>query len=281
MVRPGPTNITHSRSLVSFSTERNQLFTHISDKQTSNLISSMNSDFDDRIKMEPAHVERLLAAVEAKFKRCQTLYFVYFETAQHSILCNDTTTLPLSVDCEIEDATIITRHSFRVENPIAYREMINYNFQTFVITLASLYENLVALSEVFVKKVIVFVKNKPVSTPLRDYIDFHRKLMLLGYRSSDHLSTCLTNSDPFLSKYLTHITMLRNRFMHGYSINIEMSGTEYMIENLNSGTLSARSTDLLIDRYTKEVLEKSEVFIRELMVALYEMGKDSSSNIPA
>lgn len=272
--------VTRTRTLANFSVEKNQLITHLTAKIASAQTTTLNKDYDNRHAAELTNVQPLLDAIEAKFKRCQTMYWVYFADLDYSILAGSGSALPFQMDCTIDDATLLTKHTFMVNDPVSYKELIDYQFQSFVLMVASLYENLVCLAEVFAKKVIVFI-NKPLSTPMRDYLDFHQRLLDLDYRTRDELSICLDNSRLFLTTYVALNTQLRNRFNHGFLIHLETDGTEYFVSNLGTNLFRPRSTELLLNEYAKTIVDGTDFFIRNLMTALYQMGNHTTKLIPS
>lgn len=69
---------------------------------------------------------------------------------------------------------------------------------------ASIYENLVLLAEIFLKKVIVYIR-KPLSSPLNDYLKYLELLISLGYRDNDKLTACVKISEPYFDQYLKEI----------------------------------------------------------------------------
>jgi len=154
------------------------------------------------------------------------------------------------------------------------------NFQTFILTIASLYENLVLLSEIFLKKVIIYIR-KPLSSPLHDYLEYLKLLISLGYRDNDKLNTCMMVSDAFFNQYLTQINQLRNKFIHGFSINLESDSFNYYVVAMDKTPFTSKSADLLIHVFTKDVLDHTRIFMINLMTALKESTKHPRKSIPA
>ncbi|WP_316838950.1 hypothetical protein [Pedobacter gandavensis] len=272
--------INKTRTLTSFNHQRNKLITLLTAKTAAAKITTVNRDIDSKYRADGANVHDVLNAIEAKFKRCESLYFTYFEDPDHDVLIGNITNLPVGVDCELMDGTSVIKYYFSTDDRNNYKEIVDLNFQTFILTVASLYENLVLLSEIFMKKVIVYIR-KPLSSPLHDYLDYLKLLITLGYRGNDKLNQCMTTSAPFLNMYLSQINGLRNKFIHGYSINLESDGFNYYVKSENTTIFTPRSADLLLHVFTKEVLDQTGIFIANLMTALERSAKHHRKSIPA
>ena len=267
-------------SLTSFATQRNALVALLSSKIAGAKVTTVNSDIDGKYKADVGHVTDLLNAIEAKFKRCESLYYLYFENADHGVLSGNIATLPIEIDCTLHDGTATTEHKFKIDDRYVYKDIVDLNFQTFILTSASLYENLVLLAEIFLKKVIIYVRT-PLSSPLLDYLDYLKLLISLGYRENDRLKVCVTSSEPYFDKYLPLINLLRNKFIHGFSINLETDGYNYYVSRLNQTQFTSMSPDLQLNFFTKEVLDQTRVFIINLLTSLKESGRHHRKTIPA
>lgn len=247
---------------------------------TDSKVTYINADVDDWYKPEVLTVTQLLNTIEVKFKRCESLYYLFFEDADHGVLNGNSTTLPVGCECSFIDGTATIEQKFVVNDRHAYKEIIDLNFQTFILTTASLYENLVMLAEIFLKKVVVYLKRPPSST-LHDYIKYVKLLANLGYHKNSKLQSCLTVSDPYFVKYLGLINELRNKFIHGYSINLESDGFNYYVAKLSSNQFTSQSPDLQLDVFAKNVLDETRSLVCNLMNALHESGKHHRKSIPA
>jgi len=272
--------INKTRTLSNFTAQKNALAALLAVKTAAGKITTINRDIDRKFRAEAGNVNELLAAIEAKFKRCEALYYTYFEDADHGVLTGNVTTLPVEVDCELIDSTSVINHFFSVNDRYSYKEIIDYNFQTFILTMASIYENLVLLSEIYLKKVIIYIR-KPLSSPLHDYLEYLKLLISLGYRENDKLNQCMTTSAPFLNRYLIQINLLRNKFIHGFSINLESDAYNYYVKSMDTSLFTTRSADLLLQVFTKEVLDNTKIFAINLMTALEKSGKHHTKTIPA
>jgi len=180
------------------------------------------------------------------------------------------------------ESTAILKEDIEINDKSFYKEIIDLNFQHFILMLASLYENIVRLAEILIKKIIVHLpENKPISSPLHSYIDFLNILLDLGYRKKDHISSCLSTHTSFLTKYLSTINMLRNRFIHGYSINLGNDGYNYKITTFDPLNFTKNSADLNIDEFSKNIIAGTKSFMLDLLTSLYKAIKPSHKNIPA
>ena len=271
--------ITKTRTLSNFARQKNDLITLLATKAAAAKVTAINKNIDEKFSPDTTNVNAVLNAIEAKFKKCESIYYQYFEDADHSVLSGNIATLPVGVDCTLIDSTASIDCYFSVNDRYAYKEIIDGNFQTFILTVASMYENLVILAEIFLKKVMIYVK-KPLSAPLRDYLDYLELMISLGYRDNDRLNICMTSSDPFFTQYLEQINQLRNRFIHGYSLNLESDSFNYYVASMVN-KFTPKSADLLLHIFTKAILDQTRVFIINLMTALEQSGKHHKKYIPA
>lgn len=271
--------VTKNRTLSDFTRQKNDLLTLLATKIEASKVTNINKNFENKFSPEVSNVTAVLNAIEAKFKKCEAIYYQYFEDADHNALSGSSVSLPVGTKCTLIDGTITIDYSFEVNDRNAYKEMVDGNFQTFILSIASMYENLVTLAEIFSKKVIVYIKT-PLSSPLRDYLAYLELMISLGYRNNDRLNNCMTTLDPFFTKYLDQINHLRNRFIHGTSLNLESDSFNYFVVSL-SNKFTPRSSDLLLHIFTKEILDNTRDFIVNLMTALEQSGKHHRKTIPA
>lgn len=269
-----------TRILNSFASEKNALIDILNRKIAATKFTAINAVFDNKYIVALDPVTELLNAIDAKFRKCETIYYLYFENIDHNILAGNTSSLPYEMDCTFTDPASTLRHYYTIDNKAGYKEMIDLNFQGFILTLASIYENLVLLAEIFIKKVMIYIK-KPLSAPLQDYLLYLKRLVDLGYRKNDKLNICMNTFDPFFTKYLDQINKLRNKFIHGFSLNVHSDGYNYFVDKMDKTTFSTTSPDLIIDQFTKHVLDNTRNFIRELLTALKESTRHHRKVIPA
>jgi hypothetical protein len=267
-------------SLTNFSNERNQLLIALSKKIAATKVTALNEVFDNKYKVEKSKIELLLKAIEAKFKKCEILYYSYLRDVDHSIVAGMSSGLPFETEIILTDGTAILNYSFKVNDKDFYKEIIDQNFQVFILTLASLYENLVLLMEIFMKKVMIYVR-RPTSSPLHDYLEYLDRLINLGYRQTDKFSACLNTSSPFFKKYLIQINKLRNSFIHGYSLCLQSDGYTYFVENIDTASFSVNSPDLQLDKFSTDLIEHTRKFVRSLFETLRDSISHYKKQVPA
>lgn len=266
-------------NLPDLSIEKNNLIALVTRKIAELKVTDTNERFDKKLKIEIASVTDILDAIESKIKRAEIIYHTYFASLDHGILSGNSATLPLQVNNVFMDGTAQLEYSFKVDDKGAYKELIDLNFQNFILLMASIYENLVILSEMLIKKVVVGMP-QPISIPLHNYTMHLKNLITLGYRKNDKLNTCILSSAAFFDKYLSHMNSLRNRFIHGYSINLASDGAYYFVGKLTF-THFTTPGDLIVNAYVFTVLEDSKTFISALLIALKESIKHHSKTVPA
>lgn len=272
--------VVKTRVLTNFAQQKNDLTNILAAKVAASKVTNINQSIDLRYRADVDHVTGLLNAIESKYKQCEILYYHYFENVDHAILTGSTSNLPFGLKCTFIDGTSTTELQFSVDTRQVYKEIIDFNFQTFILSIASLYENLVLLAEIFMKKVIVYVR-RPLSSPLHDYLDYLELLIKLGYRGNDKLNVCMTSSQLYFQKYLQQINQLRNKFIHGFSNNTDSDGFSYFVKNLDNSSFNSGATELLLDVFTKEILDQTSLFIGNLLVSLKDSVRHHRKSIPA
>jgi hypothetical protein len=261
-----------------FSAGRNKLLSILVKKTASSKVTGLNVAIDNRYRPDVSYVKELLDVIEIKYKRCEQLYYIYFEQINHDAVVGNSTNFPFASDLTFIDGISTIEFSFSVDSQAAYKEMIDVNFQTFILTLASLYENLVMLAEIYLRKVVIYVR-RPPSTPLHEYVNYFNMLSDLGYKNSEKLAACILGSKVYFDSYLEQINELRNRFIHGFSVNLETDGYYYYVSK-HSTSFTQKSIDLQLDIFTKSIIEKTHIFIANLMDALGETVKHHRKSIP-
>ncbi len=186
------------------------------------------------------------------------------------------------MDCTFLDGTASLHYTYDCDDKLIYKELIDMNFQNFILMTASIYENVVSLGEMILKKVIIHTKEKPpISAPLQDYLNFLKILISLGYRSNDELNRCITTFTPYFQSHLATINLLRNRFIHGYSINLISDGFNYKISNYAQNAFTPASPELNIDIFTLKILNNTREFIKAFYTALERTTRHYRKSIPA
>ena len=158
-------------TLSDFSVERNALLDVLRRKIATSKVTELNMVFDNKYRVNNDTVTALVKSIETKFKRCEMLYYTYFEGMEHTVINGNATALPFEMECNFMDGTGQLKYFFKVDDRSYYKDLIDMNFQNFILQIASLYENIVMLAEILIKKVIVYVK-APISSPLHDYLKF-------------------------------------------------------------------------------------------------------------
>ncbi len=269
-------------TLTSFKTESAPLLVMVNKKIMRAKVSPINENLSSKLKVDINVFTELLNGLEAKFRRCEMLHLAYFQNVDHAILSGSSASLPFLMDCTFTDGTVNFKYIYECDDKQFYKEVIDLNFQNFILVIASIYENLVILSEILLKKVIVHLKDRgPLSSPLHDYLAFLDVLISLGYRKNDVLYNCILTFNIFFKTYLLTINQLRNRFIHGYSVNLNTDGFNYKLITFEKGAFTAASPLLNLDAFTEAVLNNTRNFIRTLFVALEQSTRHHSRSIPA
>ncbi|MGO4289876.1 hypothetical protein [Chitinophaga sp. RAB17] len=263
-----------------FAAARNALLSVVNRKILSSKITTVNKDINKKLEIEINAFKSLLDGIEGKFRKCEMLYITYFENIDHAVLSGNPATLPYLMDCTFIDGTATLRQVFECDDRLLYKEIIDMNFQSFILMISSIYECLVTLSEVMLKKVIIHGNKPPQSSPLHDYRTFLKILISLGYRRNDELSTCINGFDAYFDGYLLTIYSLRNSFVHGYNQNLASDTLTYKIIRFESH-FAATSPLLNVDVFTKEVLDRSRDFINSLYGTLARASSHYRKSLPA
>ncbi|MGN6268148.1 MAG: hypothetical protein ACTHM5_20895 [Ginsengibacter sp.] len=272
------------KNLTDLSTEKNMLLNIVSRKIATSKYSSLNQDFDSNLKIDINNIALLVDAIETKIRKAEILFYSYFETANHAILCGNSATLPFVLQIEFIYAASVMRNEIYIDDKSIYRETVDMQFQSFILLIASLFENIVRLTEILIKKVIVHQpgdKYRPINTPLFNYKSYLDSLIRLGYRKMDYISNCFLSHNPFLSKYLLTINGLRNSFIHGFINNLSSDGFNYRVTNrFDTASFSMIDPVLNIDEFSREILFNGRRFYIDLMLAITNQLKHHTKKIP-
>lgn len=270
-----------SPNLTSFVIERNSLIALVNRKISGVKITALNEQFDTKFKVDSSVLTELMSSIELKFRKCEMIYYTYFEHINHAVLSGNPATLPVQMDCTFLDGTASVREIFECDDKAMYRDIVDMNFQNFILMNASIYENLVHIIEILSKKIIVHMKKKPpVSTTFHDFLEHLRLLISLGYRRTNELDNCLVTFAPYFESYLLTLNRLRNSFIHGYSRNLATDGSNYKITTFNTSVFSSGSPLLNVDLFSKEVLDKTRGFIQTLYPVLEKTIRHHSKVVP-
>lgn len=269
-------------NLYDLSTQKMALLNTIAKKIALNKHTTLNQEFDTNLKVDHPTISSLVETIEMRIRKAEIIYYTYLENADHPTLCGQNSNLPIKIDLIFSYGTAILSESVEINDKQLYKEIIDLNFQHFILLIASLYENSVRLTEILVKKVIVHKPgDKPISTPLHNYISFFESLIKLGYRQQDHLSNCFSTHDTFLKKILEPVNKFRNAYIHGFQSHLTSDGFNYKINPHFANTFSPGSPDLNIDRFSEFIISNSIPFFSDLFTSLTNHIRHHSKKIPA
>lgn len=269
-------------NLTSFAVPRNALIARVNRKVLSAKTTNINELINNKLRVDVGVITDVLSGIEAKFHKCEMIYLSYLEHADHAVLSGNSATLPIHMECNFMDSTALFQEIFKCDDKNLYRNNIDMNFQTFILMMASIYENLVTLSEIISKKVVVHTKEKPpISTPLGDYLEYLKILIRLGYRDNDDLNRCVAIHTPYFELYLSTINMLRNRYIHGYSRHLNSDGFNYKIITFDNQKFTAASPLLEMNVFADTVLNNTRSFITDLYTSLEKTIRHHTKKVPA
>lgn len=256
------------KSLTDISTLKDNLFNEVVSKIASGDILSLNSDINKVLKIDAAEIKVLLNTIERKLRDCEMIYHTYFEFVDHLILCGANMTNSKLINIDFSYGTKVIKVKLEINERDAYIDLINTNFQNFILTLASLYENVVRLTEILIKKIIVHGKNNaPISSPYSLLLEYWKMLISLSYRNHDSFYNCIHTHDAFLSKYSVPLNTLRNRFIHGYNIYLFSDSAEYRVDHSIDNAFSSVSPELVLDTFASHVLSNTKSLINDFLNA--------------
>ncbi len=253
------------------------LLTDVQTKIRTGIISTVNSDMNGDLKIDLATLKSLLRAIDCKIRKCEMIYYSYLYKVDHGALCGSPFSEDHAVSIELIYNTSVIKSTIILSDRDVYTELIDMNFQTFILTLASLFENLVRLKEILVKRVIIRrLQGKHEPTPLDIYFEYLKNLVKLGYRQEDSYFLCIQPHLPFFDKYLKTILVLRNRYIHGFQSLLGPNSENYVIiETYKESPFNPNSPELAVDAFSEMALVKSTRFIKDLLGFLKKaIGED-------
>ncbi len=186
------------------------------------------------------------------------------------------------IETEFYFGTYILKNRIDINDPLLYKELIDTNFQHLILTIASLYEVLVKLCETLLKKIVIYdgIKSPYLSIHLKLFILNWDKLVDLGYRKNDDFYNCFSSHRTFLNKYLIQVNSLRNRFIHGYSVNLEVnaSHSEYVVSNHDTTNFPNVSgggiiPELVLSNFVSHIVTNSKALTIDIL-NLFKMKLD-------
>lgn len=241
-----------------------------------NLDDIFNRGTQSKEKLKVQDVRVIIETIELKLRNAEIIYYTYFASKyEKNILINNTLVGTKLIETEFSFGTRVLRNTIEIIDPNMYKESIQMNFQMFILTIASLYENLVRLIETLIKKRVVFGdKNPHLSIHLKVLISYWDNLIELNYRENDELYSWLSSHRTYLDKYLSQINSLRNSFIHGYASNLYFDSAlnDYVIKNYDpqsSGGFSQAHgnavPELILNDFAEHVLTNSRNLIEDVL----------------
>ncbi len=269
-----------SKPLKTFVNQKNSILTSIAYKISNGLFDqSLHSSFKGS-RLDINDIEQIIDSIEYRIRKIQTLCYTYFDSEYDaSIIVNQTLQTNKVIETEFNFGTYILRNRIEINDHNLYKEMIDTNFQSFILAVASVYEILVRLSENILKKIVIYdgIRSPYQSLTLKTFIHNWDRLIDLGYRKNDQFYDCFSTHRVFLDKYLDQINTLRNKFIHGYSLNLAVNNLHntYMVQNHDEKNFPAISgggliTDLVVDSFVKDVKDGT-INLTEDLLDIYKI----------
>jgi hypothetical protein len=260
---------TQTINLSNFLPESTALYSAAVAKIHASQTQPINLEIQKEYKLEPDIIRQRLDAIIRKFRKAEMNFYLYFDGADHNLLVSKSTDLPIMRECIFLDNGAKIKMYFEVDDRQLYQELIDYNFQEFMLFVSSLLENMVHLSETLIKKISVHSKkNPPQSYPMATFVELLKYLHRLNYRSdADPLAVCIQKHDVFLSRYLATITTFRNRYIHAYPTKLKGDSVEYLIIDPES-PINGSAPDLNVSFFTKTIIDHLKNFIPDFFDAI-------------
>ncbi|WP_396637764.1 hypothetical protein [Maribacter sp. R77961] len=232
------------------------------------------SSSKNRLKIEDVQV--IIEAIELKQREAEIIFYTYFGSEyDKNIIVNNTLIGSKFIEAEFYYDTRVLKKTIEIIDPNMYREVVNINFQLFILNIASLYENLVKLIELLIKKRVVFGDRNPhLSVHLRVLIAYWDNLVELDYRKNDEFYIWLTSHRTYLDQYLSQINSLRNSFIHGYSLNLNIDSisNEYVVKNYDNSTTGFPQpagggviSDLVLNTFVDSVVNNTKNLTEDVL----------------
>jgi hypothetical protein len=259
-----------------------QLIAAVEVKLSAGKVSSINMRIAKRLEIKSDELSTLLRTINSRFRKCEMIYHTFFRQLDHDVLCGSTIINPYVIQTEFTVNTSIIKGSFEVNDRELYTELIEINFQSYILTLATVFENLVLLKETLVKKVIIHGANEsPHKATLDNYLEFLQHLVDLEYRKKDDLYQCISQHFPFFIRYLKTISELRNRYIHGYKSFLGPRSNTYMIiGQFDQNVFSANSPELILDQFVSTTLTNTGDFTKSVLSYLVKAVNEAEVSLP-
>jgi len=284
-------------SLSDFSIQKNTIVYAISNKISNGLYAQTLHDSFKPSNFNITDIENIINSIESKLRKVEIIYFTYFYSEyERSIIVNDSMTSNKIIETEFFFSTNVLKNRIEINDSKLYKECIDTNFQTFILTISSIYEVLVKLIETLLKKIVLYDGNRVPyqSITLKLLIQNWDKLVYLKYRNNDDFYNWRNTHRQFLDKYLETINMLRNRFIHGYSSHLDNKNyNTYIITKYEENQPNSNSTtgfqkpqngglilELEVDTFVKDVLNNTTIVIVELLDLFVKKLSHHKTKIP-
>jgi len=278
-----------NETIVDISSNKNALLVEVDKKISASLLSLLNDGFHNE-KLYPISINRneigyLLDGIDARLRHAHELKLQYFDTLNHDFISGISPVTSFGARCTFTFPGTVINREFSISDRIGYFDVVHAAFQDFILTMSSLLENLVRITEMLVRKVIINSPKRP-SPPgnetLQLYLEFLDMLVKLQYRPKDDLHGCFASFDVFFKSYLVPLYKLRGSFIHGYHQNlvIDSSTGVCLVRSIDNtfGTLS--KTDLMLDQFSERVFENLENLTVKLLDCLTRKISEPAAKIP-
>ena len=255
--------------LVDFSDKNSELLQAVYHHESNSTITNTNSRFhnDYRINTFP-DIEDLLSAINQRIRKLQIIHYSYFADLNEEALAGNRAKLPFEANYQLYYSTNNFLSSISINTGTFYREIIDSQFQTFILAAAAVFENVVRLVERLTKKVILhYTGKKPPSIHFSIYLNYLESLIELNYRSINPFVQCFRNHDSFLRTYVGNVNSLRNSYIHGYKGNLLLNSTRYLISMLEN-PLTNSSPQAEVKIFTEDFTDRIIGFFTELLNTL-------------
>lgn len=270
-----------TKTLTDFSSQKNAIVSAVGNKITRGLYDNNLHDSFKPSKFDIKDIELIISSIETKLRKIEVIYYTFFDTEYDpNIIVNNS--MPVVggmitnkiIETEFDFGTNILKNRIDVNTPFLYKEMIDTNFQSLILVTASLYEVLVKLCETLLKKIVIYdgEKSPYQSIPLKTFILNWDKLVDLGYRKNDEFYICFSGHRSFINSYLGQINTLRNRFVHGYSMNVKIDTfhNEYVVTNYDEKNFSLVAgrgiiTELILNNFANAILINTYALTTDLL----------------
>jgi hypothetical protein len=264
-----------NKRLTDFTTQKNAIVTAIGHKISRGFYDqSLHNSFKPS-KINIYDIETIFNSIESKLRKIEIIYYTYFDSEYDSnIIVNNTLIVNKIIETEFNYSTKVLKSRIDVNDPSLYKELIDSNFCTLILNVASLYEVLVKLSETLLKKIVLYDGERTPykSITLKLFILNWDKLIELRYRKNDGFYNCFNSHRIYIDKYLDQINVIRNRIIHGYLNNLEINTThsKYMVTNHDTSNFplvagGGIDSNLIVNNFVNDVLLNTTSLITDLL----------------